>query len=122
MICEKQHSFEKFRLHVSTVFPPTFNDTATDQTTHGIQLHEAASYTKHSSATSSEQGKLTVLSLSEAVTGTLGDSESPHKTAGITGIPKTFTWESIHVSTSDTGTLSTYQLINSAKKQVINKF
>lgn len=35
---------EKFRLHVSTVFPPTFNDTATDQRTHGIQLHEEASY------------------------------------------------------------------------------
>lgn len=44
-------------------------------------------------------------------------TRSPHKTAGIIGIPKTFTREPIHVSTSDTGTLSTYQLINSAKKQ-----
>lgn len=66
MICGKQHSFGEIqRLHVST--PPAFNDMATDQTTHGIQLHEAAPYRLTQStipAISSEQGKLTVLSLS----------------------------------------------------------
>lgn len=60
-ICGRQHSFGEIqRLHVSTVFPPAFNDMATDQTTHRIQLHKAASYrlTQSTNPTIiSEQGK-----------------------------------------------------------------
>lgn len=57
----RQHSSGEIqRLHVSIVFPPAFNDMATDQMTHGIKLHEAASYRLTQStipAISSEQGK-----------------------------------------------------------------